>query len=229
MTMTQTRPIVEFKHVEKNYRLGQTIVPAIKGVDFSLQQGEFTTLIGASGSGKSTLLNLVGCIDRPDKGEILIDGEEVTGLDEKGHSRIRNRKIGYIFQAFNLIPVLNVTENVELPLMLRTELSARDRLDRVRQALEDVGLGKFGKHRPDQLSGGQRQRVAIARALVTEPVLVLADEPTANLDSETTHKIIDLMIDLNQKRKVTFFFSSHDEKLIGRVSRTIRIKDGLLQ
>jgi putative ABC transport system ATP-binding protein len=220
------RPIVEFKNVQKNYRLGETIVPAIRGVDLTIQSGEFTTLIGASGSGKSTLLNLVGCIDRPDSGEILIDGEEVTVLDEKGHSRIRNRKIGYIFQAFNLIPVLNVSENVELPLMLRTEVSARERKDKVRQALVDVGLEKFGVHRPDQLSGGQRQRVAIARALVTEPVLVLADEPTANLDSETTHKIIDLMLDLNQRKKVTFFFSSHDEKLIGRVTRTLRIKDG---
>lgn len=222
----QTRPIVEFKNVQKNYRLGETIVPAIRGVNLTIQSGEFTTLIGASGSGKSTLLNLVGCIDRPDGGEILIDGEDVTVLDEKGHSRIRNRKIGYIFQAFNLIPVLNVSENVELPLMLRTEVSAAERKEKVRQALADVGLEKFGAHRPDQLSGGQRQRVAIARALVTEPLLVLADEPTANLDSETTHKIIDLMLDLNQRKKVTFFFSSHDEKLIGRVTRTLRIKDG---
>jgi putative ABC transport system ATP-binding protein len=222
----QTRPIVEFKNVQKNYRLGETVVPALRGIDLTIQSGEFTTLIGASGSGKSTLLNLVGCIDRPDGGEILIDGEEVTVLDEKGHSRIRNRKIGYIFQAFNLIPVLNVSENVELPLMLRTEVSARERKEKVRQALADVGLEKFGSHRPDQLSGGQRQRVAIARALVTDPALVLADEPTANLDSETTHKIIDLMLDLNQRKKVTFFFSSHDEKLIGRVTRTLRIKDG---
>jgi putative ABC transport system ATP-binding protein len=222
------KPIVEFRNVKKSYKLGDVTVPAIKDVSFSLHAGEFTTLIGASGSGKSTLLNLTGCIDYADTGQILIDGEDTTKMDETNHSRVRNQKIGYIFQAFNLIPVLNVMENVELPLLLRTELSKEERQKRVAQALTDVGLEKFNHHKPDQLSGGQRQRVAIARALVTEPVLVLADEPTANLDSETTHKIIDLMIELNQKKRVTFLFSSHDEKLIERVNRTIRIKDRVI-
>ncbi len=220
--------IIEFRDVRKSYRLGETTVNAIRGVSFSLEAGEFTTLIGASGSGKGTLLNLAGCIDKPDSGMISIDGEQTTGMDETSHSRIRNQKIGYIFQAFNLIPVLNLSENVELPLLLRTDISKAERADRVRAAIADVGLEQFIHHRPDQLSGGQRQRVAIARALVSSPKLVLADEPTANLDSDTTHRIVDLMLDLNQKRKVTFFFSSHDEKLIGRVTRTIRIKDGVL-
>jgi putative ABC transport system ATP-binding protein len=227
MTTTH-RPIVEFKDVKKNYKLGETIVPAIKGVSFTLNAGEFTTLIGASGSGKSTLLNLTGCIDRADGGHILIDGEDTTKMDEKNHSRIRNEKIGYIFQAFNLIPVLSVFDNIELPLLLRTHMGKDERRSRIETALADVGLEKFRNHKPDQLSGGQRQRVAIARALVTEPVLVLADEPTANLDSETTHKIVDLMLEMNTKRKVTFLFSSHDEKLIERVTRTIRIKDGVI-
>lgn len=221
-------PIIEFKDVVKSYQLGQTQVPAIRGATFKLNAGEFTTLIGASGSGKSTLLNLLGCIDRPDGGAILVQGQDITQMSEADHARLRNEKIGFIFQSFNLIPVLTVFENVELPLMLRKSLTKQDRRARVTQALLDVGLETFSAHQPDQLSGGQRQRVAIARALVTDPILVLADEPTANLDSDTTHKIIDLMLDLNQRRKVTFLFSSHDEKLIGRVTRTIRIKDGVI-
>lgn len=225
---TSPTPLIEFKNVIKNYKLGQTTVQAIRGANFTLNKGEFTTLIGASGSGKSTLLNLLGCIDRPDGGSIHFEGRDITSLSETQHSALRNQKIGFIFQSFNLIPVLTVFENVELPLMLRKDVSNSERRARVTQALTDVGLDAFAKHKPDQLSGGQRQRVAIARALVSNPMLVLADEPTANLDSETTHKIIDLMIELNQKRQVTFLFSSHDDKLIGRVNRTIRIKDGVI-
>ena len=220
--------VVELKDVYKTYRLGETTVRALRGLNLSLREGEFTALIGASGSGKSTLLNLIGCLDRPDQGSIKIGGEEVTIMNEKGQSHLRNSRIGFIFQTFNLVPVLDVYENIELPLLVRKGMSKEDRDKRVRKALADVELMEFIHHMPEKLSGGQRQRVAIARALVTEPSLILADEPTANLDSKTANLIIDLLKDLNLKNKVTFLFCSHDEKLIGRVSRVLRIQDGII-
>ncbi|HEY6879241.1 MAG TPA: ABC transporter ATP-binding protein [Polyangiales bacterium] len=220
--------IVEVRDIHKSYHLGATIVPAVRGLSLELRRGEFTALVGASGSGKSTLLNVIGCIDEADDGLVVIDGVDVAGLSDDARSDLRNQKIGFIFQAFNLVPVLSVYENVELPLMLQKGLRAGERQERVERAIEDVGLREFVKQRPDNLSGGQRQRVAIARALVTNPLLVLADEPTANLDSVTTHKIIDLMLDLNEKRKVTFFFSTHDEKLMSRVARVVHIQDGMV-
>lgn len=220
--------IVKLTGVQKSYLLGQTVVPALRGVDISLRRGEFTAIIGASGSGKSTLLNMIGCIDDPDAGTVLIDGVDVTKLDDDAKSRLRNRKIGFIFQSFNLVPVLNVYENVELPLLINDEIAQLERRQRVQSAIQDVGLEALQRNLPDQLSGGQRQRVAIARALAGNPDLVLADEPTANLDSSTSHKIIDLMLELNARRRVTFLFSTHDEKLMGRVSRTIHIQDGVI-
>jgi putative ABC transport system ATP-binding protein len=220
--------LVQIREVHKRYRLGETTVHALRGATLDIQRGEFTAVVGVSGSGKSTLLNMVGCIDDPDEGEIIFDGQDLKKLDEDEKSRLRNEKIGFIFQSFNLIPVLNVYENVELPLLIHPKLSPEERHQRVVSAIADVGLSDFLKQVPDKLSGGQRQRVAIARALVTQPSLVLADEPTANLDSETTHRIIDLLVELNQKRQVTFLFCTHDEKLIGRVSRTVRIKDGVI-
>lgn len=220
--------LVELKNIHKTYQLGETTVRALRGFNLSLNAGEFTALIGASGSGKSTLLNLVGCLDNPDQGSIIIDGKEVTTMSEAEQSHLRNEKIGFIFQSFNLVPVLNVFENVELPLLVRHNMTAQQRKDKVLKALADVELSDFVNHAPEKLSGGQRQRVAIARALVTEPSLILADEPTANLDSKTTHLIIDLLLDLNEKKKVTFLFCSHDEKLIGRVTRVLRIQDGVL-
>ncbi|RYZ94994.1 MAG: ABC transporter ATP-binding protein [Proteobacteria bacterium] len=222
-------PIVELKGITKSYRLGETLVRALKDLNFSLPEGAFTALVGASGSGKSTLLNLVGCIDTPDQGEVLFEGQNVNQLNEDERAHLRSRKIGFIFQNFNLMAVLNVEENVELPLSLHTEIAPREKRERVAQALADVGLADFRKHRPDKLSGGQRQRVAIARALVTAPRLILADEPTANLDSVTAHKIIDLMQELNAAKRVSFLFSTHDEKLIDRVSRVARIQDGIIQ
>lgn len=219
-------PIVVVSGVTRTYRLGSTLVPALRNVDLTLAKGEFTALIGVSGSGKTTLLNLVGCLDTPDSGHIEIGGVRTDQLNEDEKSVLRNRKIGFIFQSFNLIPVLNVYENIELPLVIRTDLTANQRVESVRQAAHDVGLEDYLVHKPDQLSGGQRQRVAIARALVGQPSLILADEPTANLDSKTAHMIIDLLLELNQRRHVTFFFCSHDEKLIGRVSRVVRISDG---
>lgn len=220
--------IVKASGLVKHYWLGQTQVSALRGINLSLKTGAFTALIGASGSGKSTLLNLIGCIDEPTEGSIVIDGIDVSKLNDKAKSRLRNQKIGFIFQSFNLIPVLNVFENIELPLLIQSKLDSKTRKERVQSAIKDVGLVDFIKHRPEQLSGGQRQRVAIARALAPQPLLVLADEPTANLDSVTSNKIIDLMIELNQKRQVTFLFSTHDEKLMNRVSHILHIQDGLM-
>lgn len=218
--------VVEINKISKSYQLGEVKVTALKDLSLKIEKGDFTALIGASGSGKTTLLNLIGCLDEADSGEILFEGQKVASLSENSKSELRNSKIGFIFQSFNLVPVLSVYENVELPLTIRKGLSAKARDEKIKQALLDVGLIDFLSHKPDQLSGGQRQRVAIARALVTEPALILADEPTANLDSTTAHMIIDLMLELNQKRKVTFFFCTHDEKLMSRVQRIVKIKDG---
>jgi putative ABC transport system ATP-binding protein len=218
--------LVRVSNVSRIYRMGAVEVPALLNIDVEIRRGEFTVLIGASGSGKTTLLNLIGCLDQQDSGEIEIEGIHTRTLNEVEASELRNRKIGFIFQSFNLIPVLDVFENVELPLVIRKDVTREDRKKRALRAIEDVGLTQFITHRPDQLSGGQRQRVAIARALVTSPSLILADEPTANLDSKTANLIIDLMLKLNKEKGVTFFFCSHDEKLIKRVDRVIRIHDG---
>jgi len=220
---------LRLRQVYKSYQLGQTQVPALRGLDLVLRKGEFTALIGASGSGKTTLLNVIGCLDRVDRGLVEIDGQDVSQLSEQELGDLRNHKIGFIFQSFHLIPVLNVFENVELPLTIRPEFSESQRRQMVQQALSDVGIEEFSHHLPDQLSGGQRQRVAIARALVKKPSLILADEPTANLDSETTKKVIDLLFDLNQRLGITFFFCSHDDKLIQRVARILRIRDGQIE
>jgi len=219
---------IELCDVHKTYRLGEALVPALRGVTLTLNRGEFTALVGPSGSGKSTLLNMVGCIDEPDRGAVMVEEQDVAHLSDDARSRLRNEKIGFIFQSFNLIPVLDVYENVELPLLINEQIRPRQRRERVLQAITDVELEDFARQLPDKLSGGQRQRVAIARALVTSPLLVLADEPTANLDSATTHRIIDLMLALNESRAVTFFFSTHDEKLMSRVARIIHISDGII-
>jgi len=223
-----TNHIVKLENIQKSYRLGETTVHALRGIDLELNRGEFTALVGASGSGKSTLLNMIGCIDDPNSGNVYMDGINILKLNDDDKSAHRNQKIGFIFQSFNLIPVLNVYENVELPLLINDAISPEERKDRIIQALRDVGLEKYNHHLPDQLSGGQRQRVAIARALAGSPVLVLADEPTANLDSKTSEKIIELMIELNVKRHVTFLFSTHDERVMSRVSRIVHIKDGII-
>lgn len=219
---------LEIKDLRKTFKLGDTLVEALRGISMSINEGEFTGIIGASGSGKTTLLNMVGCIDCPDSGSILLEGRELVSLSEDERSDLRNRKIGFIFQSFNLLPVLNVYENIELPLLVNNQVSEGGRRDRVVNALAAVGLEAFSKQMPERLSGGQRQRVAIARAIVSNPALVLADEPTANLDSKTAHSIIDLMLRLNEENKVTFLFSSHDEKLISRVRRVLRMQDGRL-
>jgi putative ABC transport system ATP-binding protein len=220
--------LVKLTDIKKTYLLGETKVHALKGINLSIRAGEFTSVIGASGSGKSTLLNLIGCLDNPTSGSLLFENKEVTKMSEGQQCDLRNEKIGYIFQSFNLVPVLDVVENIELPLLVKDKLSKDEKEKRVKDVIKAVGLEEFSHHKPDQLSGGQRQRVAIARALVSKPALVLADEPTANLDSVTAHMILDLMEQLNRQNSVTFLFCSHDEKLIRRSSRVVRIQDGII-
>jgi putative ABC transport system ATP-binding protein len=219
--------LVAMHDVVKEYHLGKTVVPALQGVDLDMRRGEFTVVMGPSGSGKSTLLNIIGCLDRPTSGAYQFDGREVGDRDFDDLASLRNEKIGFIFQSFNLIPVLNVIENVEFPcLMGRRSEPFKALRARVRELSEEVGLGPYLKHRPDELSGGQRQRVAIARALITRPELVLADEPTANLDSKTSAQIIDLMQRLNQEKGVTFLFSTHDPRVMHHAKRVVYIADG---
>jgi putative ABC transport system ATP-binding protein len=217
---------VKVENVAKEYDLGRTRVPALRGVSLSVEPGEFMAVVGPSGSGKSTLLNLIGCLDRPTSGRVLIGGEDVARLDDDTLSDLRARTIGFIFQTFNLIPVLSALENVEFPLVFAG--NHRHGRERAQRALEEVGLKDFGDHRPDELSGGQRQRVAVARALVTDPALVLADEPTANLDSATGGAIIDLMLEINRRDGTTFIFSTHDPKVMGHAQRVVRLADGRL-
>lgn len=220
--------ILNISDVFKSYQLGETKVHALRGLNLQVKVGEFTAVVGTSGSGKSTLLNLIGGIDTADSGLIEVSGQSWASLSDNKRSEMRNRLVGFVFQSFNLMPTLDVFKNVELPLLIQKDLTAAVRKERVERLLEDVGLKDFARQRPDKLSGGQRQRVAIARALVSNPLLVIADEPTANLDSETTFQIIELMRDLNQKNKTTFIFSTHDEKLMTHVNRIIRMKDGKL-
>ena len=213
--------------VSKTYRLGKVDVTALAGVSLTVRAGEFLAVAGPSGSGKTTLLNLIGCLDTPTSGEIAIDGEAIGRLTAGRRADLRARKLGFVFQTFNLIPVLTAWENVEYPLLLQH--GRRDVTARVRGALEQVGLGDRARHRPPELSGGQQQRVAIARALVTEPALVLADEPTANLDSRTGHEIVELMRRLNRERGTTFVFSTHDPRIVAAADRVLEISDGLLR
>jgi putative ABC transport system ATP-binding protein len=219
-------PVVELKGVRKHYMLGQTKVEALRGVDLSIERGEFLAIAGPSGAGKSTMLNMFGCIDLPTEGSVTIDGTEVATLGERELTRYRREKIGFIFQSFNLIPVLNVRENIEFPLLLRRELSKNEREALVDRFIEEVGLQDRVRNKPYELSGGQRQRVAIARALVTRPAIVLADEPTANLDSETGLRIVELMRRINEEDRTTFIFSTHDAHIMREARRVVRILDG---
>jgi putative ABC transport system ATP-binding protein len=217
--------ILEFQNVKKDYHLGETTVHALRGVDLAVQQGEFAAILGASGSGKTTLLNLAGAIDDPTEGRVIINDHDIAQLTDNQKAELRNKTIGYVFQNFNLISVLSALENVMLALQIRGGSRAAIR-EQAMDRLDEVGLADFMHHRPDKLSGGQRQRVAIARALVTRPLLIFADEPTANLDHHTAGSIIDLMKELNEKEKVTFIFSTHDQRLIDRVQRVVRLEDG---
>ena len=220
--------IVSVQDVSKVYTLGKTEVPALRGVSLDVEQGEFLSIAGPSGSGKTTLLNLVGCVDTPSAGTVLVDGQDTAALSERALTDLRLRRIGFIFQSFNLVQVLSVFQNVEFPLLLQGGHTRKERADRVLGLLEAVGIGEYARHRPSELSGGQRQRVAVARALVSKPKLVLADEPTANLDSQTGANIIDLMRDMNRKDGTTFVFSTHDPKVMAHAHAVIRIADGLV-
>jgi putative ABC transport system ATP-binding protein len=220
--------VIEVKGVKKDYALGKTTVRALRGVDLEVGEGSFFSIVGPSGSGKTTLLNILGCIDSPTTGSISIHGRETANLNDKEITDLRLHKIGFIFQTFNLIPVLNVRENVEFPLLLMKKHKKAEIDLRVAKLITEVGLMEYIEHKPAELSGGQRQRVAIARALVTNPDIVLADEPTANLDSETSHSILKLMRDLNEKEKTTFIFSTHDPDVLKYAKSIVKIKDGLI-
>jgi putative ABC transport system ATP-binding protein len=221
--------LIALQQITKTYELGGAAVPALRGVDLVVEPGEFTVITGPSGSGKSTLLHILGCLDQPSSGSYRLDGEAIDGRDLDELAGVRNEKIGFIFQSFNLVPVLDVLENVELPCLIGPKpLPAAEARKRAIALVERVGLSHVASHRPDQLSGGQRQRVAIARALVTKPALVLADEPTANLDSATSQQIIDLMLALNRDDGVTFLFSTHDHRVEKHARRIVSIADGVL-
>jgi putative ABC transport system ATP-binding protein len=221
--------IVELKEVRKVYPLGKVQVEAVKGVSFCIEKGDFISIAGPSGSGKSTILNMIGCIDTPSAGSVLIDSRSTGGLSDKEITRLRHDVIGFIFQSFNLIPVLNVYENIEFPLLIgKSKTSKAERKEWIDWLIGEVGLEQWRKHRPNELSGGQRQRVAIARALVTKPQIVLADEPTANLDSKTGEAIIELMKRINRELSTTFIFSTHDAKIVNIADHVIRLQDGLV-
>jgi putative ABC transport system ATP-binding protein len=217
--------LIELEKIEKDYFLGETVVHALQGIDLQIDKGEFVAIWGPSGSGKTTLLNLIGAIDEPTAGNLAIAGRDVRLLSDNQRSELRNDTIGFIFQGFNLIPVLSALENVMLPLQLKGASSGAARTKALSR-LEEVGLSQFVDHRPFKMSGGQQQRVSIARALVNSPSLVIADEPTANLDSETARMIINLMRELNEKEETTFIFSTHDQRLLDRVERLVRLEDG---
>jgi putative ABC transport system ATP-binding protein len=218
--------IISVRDVSKVYLLGKTEVHALRGVSLDVEQGEFLSIAGPSGSGKTTLLNLVGCVDTPSAGSVTVAGHDTSRLGERALTDLRLHQIGFIFQSFNLVQVLSVFQNVEFPLLLQGGLSKGERAARVLGLLEAVGIGGYARHRPSELSGGQRQRVAVARALVTRPALVLADEPTANLDSQTGQNIIDLMREMNLRDGTTFVFSTHDPKVMAHASAIVRIADG---
>lgn len=219
-------PIVSLVDVTKTYKLGKLEVPALRGVSLDIFPGEFLSIAGPSGSGKTTALNLIGCVDTASSGVVKVNGQDTHSLTERQLTDLRLHTLGFIFQSFNLISVLDVFQNVEFPLLLQRNMSTAERRQRVMGLLEQVGLDKHVTHRPNELSGGQRQRVAVARALVTRPKLVLADEPTANLDSVTGQTIIDLMKELNRKDGTTFIFSTHDAKVMRHANAVVMLADG---
>ena len=216
--------MIELENIKKIYSLGEEEVRALDGLSLNVMEHEFVAIVGASGSGKSTLMNIIGCLDTPDEGKYYIDGQDVTSLSERELATMRNRKIGFIFQQFNLLPKLTAYENVELPLIYQG-VTAKERRERVETALERVGLIKRVHHRPNQLSGGQQQRVAVARALATRPSLILADEPTGNLDSRSSRDIMNLIHELHEKGN-TIILITHDEGIARQAERQVRIMDG---
>ena len=221
--------LIRVEHVSKQYQLGNRPIKVLDDVTLTIEEGVFLAIAGPSGSGKSTLLNLIGCIATPCSGRIMLDEQDLSGRTPDELAGVRARSIGFVFQTFNLLPVLSAEENVEYPLLQFKELTRKERRERVDKFLHVVELSKHARHRPNELSGGQRQRVAIARALVTHPRLVLADEPTANLDSRTGRRIIGLMKRINREAGTTFVFSTHDKKVIAEADRLVRIEDGRIR
>ncbi|WP_206155885.1 ABC transporter ATP-binding protein [Chitinophaga fulva] len=217
--------ILELQQIKREFIMGTETVRALKGVSFDVHAGEFVTIMGSSGSGKTTLLNLLGCLDKPTAGNYLLDGVDVGNLSRNELARLRNRKIGFVFQAYNLLPRTSALENVELPLFYNPSLSASERKDKAVKALEAVKLADRLDHTPSQLSGGQQQRVAIARALVNQPVMILADEATGNLDTRTSYEIMSLMQDLNKEGK-TIVFVTHEPDIAAFSNRTVMLRDG---
>ncbi|HEY0857325.1 MAG TPA: ABC transporter ATP-binding protein [Albitalea sp.] len=217
--------VLDLRGLRKTYRLGSHVVPALQGVDLQLQPGELLALTGPSGSGKSTLLNIAGLIDRPDAGEVLLRGCKVSGIGEAEATLLRRDTIGFVFQGFNLVPVMTVADNVDYPLFL-SGVPPAQRRERVARMLAAVGLAEHAGHRPDALSGGQRQRVAIARALVKRPSLVIADEPTASLDSHTADQVLDLMREVGHAQGAAFLVATHDARLLRRCDRVVALLDG---
>ena len=220
--------LIVSKGLAKIYRTGEVEVKALKGLNFEIEPASFVSFVGPSGSGKTTLLNLVGCLDKPTSGHLSVAGTEVASLGRADGATFRGRNIGFVFQDFNLIPVLTVAENVEYPLLMVGRCDARERRDRVESLLDAVGMADQRRKLPGQISGGQKQRVAVARALVGSPKLVLADEPTANLDHDTAFMVIDLMKSLKERRKTTFLFSTHDPKIVGEAEIVYTLEDGLI-
>jgi len=221
-------PVIELDNVSRYYIVGDFVVKALDQVSLQIQKGEFTAIMGPSGSGKSTLMNMVGCLDTPTSGKILIDGADINGLAEEDLAYIRNRKIGFVFQQFNLLPKLNALENVMTPLLYTGDVGVKERRLRAQEALEKVGLKDRMKHRPNELSGGQKQRVAIARALVTQPSLILADEPTGALDTKTGIQIMDLFNELNREGH-TIVIVTHNDEIGASCPRLVRIRDGKIE
>jgi len=220
--------VVKIENVTRVYQIGKLETRALQGVDLSIASGEFTSLVGPSGSGKTTLLQMIGCLDQPTSGRVLVNGKDVTKLNRNQRADMRRENIGFIFQFFALIPTLSAYENIEMPLLLNGQ-GVSERKERVMELLKAVDLLDRAKNRPDQLSGGQQQRVAIARALAPKPALILADEPTANLDTENGKQVMDIMQKLNKETGVTFVFATHDPRVISYARRVVTLQDGLIK
>jgi putative ABC transport system ATP-binding protein len=220
--------LLELNKVKKIYQQGKIEVPALRGIDLTVEQGEFTTIFGPSGSGKTTLLNMIGCLDTPTEGEIRLNDKKVSDLSRKELAMTRRYNIGFVFQSYNLIPVLTAYENVEFAIRLTDHTSESQMKEKVLKMLAEVGLKGLESRRPNELSGGEKQRVAIARALVKKPKLILADEPTANLDSETAAGVVDIMRKMNKELNTTFIFSTHDPMVMKYANRYINLKDGMI-
>ena len=221
-------PLIELTDITKTYSLGEMKVEALRGVSLDIEQGEYVALMGPSGSGKSTLMNTLGCLDRPSSGSYMLDGHEVGGMSRDARARLRNRRIGFVFQNFNLLARTSALENVELPLLYSTKISGRERRRRAVEMLRRVGLDDRMDHYPGQLSGGQQQRVAIARALVNRPSILMADEPTGNLDSKTSREVIRILDELNREEEITIVLVTHDQDIGRNARRTLVLRDGLV-